>query len=62
MIDWATCRANAAKAATFAASLTDVEVRLIWEQTALHWIEKAEFPHLRERPSDAKATRASKMK
>ena len=51
MIDSATCRANAAEAAAFAATLTNPDVRLFWDQTALDWMEKARAAELQERPS-----------
>jgi hypothetical protein len=49
MIDSDTCRANAAEAAAFAATIDNAEVRRFWEQTAEHWMEKAEIADLQAR-------------
>jgi len=57
-MDSATCRANAVEAATFAATMTNPDVRLFWEQTARHWIEKAEAAERQERTSPGEATHA----
>jgi hypothetical protein len=60
MIDPATCRTNAAEASAFAATFNSADVRLFWEQTPQHWIEKAELAELRKQQTLARPKRASK--
>jgi hypothetical protein len=61
MMDSTTCHANAAETAAFAATISDSEVKLFWEQTAQHWTEKAALAELQEQGSRKPAKRKASV-